>query len=124
MDVGVDKAREGEPPVERPLAGAGRDPRRDLDDAAAGDADVDRGIVPGDPGVAQHEVERHGGILGCDDISIFEEADILARALSGAQMSVMAGLVPATPLSKARPCPIYRGRRDKPGDDQPYPNAL
>jgi MFS family permease len=29
----------------------------------------------------------------------------------------MAGLVPATPLKKARPCPIYRGRRGEPGDD-------
>ena len=60
MDVGVDEAGEGEPPVERPLAGASRDSRGDLDNAAAGDADVDRDIVPGDPGVAQHEVERHG----------------------------------------------------------------
>jgi hypothetical protein len=29
----------------------------------------------------------------------------------------MAGLVPATPLNVARPCHVYRGRRDKPGDD-------
>jgi hypothetical protein len=30
---------------------------------------------------------------------------------------VMAGLVPATPIMMARPCPGYRGRRVKPGDD-------
>jgi hypothetical protein len=30
---------------------------------------------------------------------------------------VMAGLVPATPIMIARPCLNYRGRRDKPGDD-------
>ncbi len=32
-------------------------------------------------------------------------------------MSVMAGLVPATPIYMARLCPDYLGRRDKPGDD-------
>jgi hypothetical protein len=30
---------------------------------------------------------------------------------------VMAGLVPAISLRKARPCNPYRDRRDKPGDD-------
>jgi hypothetical protein len=29
----------------------------------------------------------------------------------------MAGLVPAISLRKARQCPPYRDRRDKPGDD-------
>jgi hypothetical protein len=31
---------------------------------------------------------------------------------------VMAGLVPAMSLRKARLCPSYRDRRDKPGDDE------
>ena len=30
---------------------------------------------------------------------------------------VMAGLDPAIPIVKARPCPSYRDRRVKPGDD-------
>ena len=32
-------------------------------------------------------------------------------------LTVMAGLVPATPINVARPCLTNRGRRDKPGDD-------
>ena len=43
-----------------------------------------------------------------------------ARAMIGSaepHLRVMAGLVPATPHHMAGPCPCYRGRRDKPGDD-------
>jgi len=76
MDVRVDKARKGEPPLERPLASAGRDATGDLDNAPVGDADVDRGIVPGDPSVAQHEVERHGGSLTTAILLVVKAASV------------------------------------------------
>ena len=63
MDVGVDEAGKRQPSVERNGAGIGRDMRGDLGNAAAGDADVEQAVRAGDPGLAQHEVERHGAIL-------------------------------------------------------------
>ena len=38
-------------------------------------------------------------------------------------MSVIAGLVPATPINGARPCHCDRGGRDKPGHDQRWRRA-
>ena len=40
------------------------------------------------------------------------------HALNGEPVSVIAGLVPATPIIVARRCHIHRGGRDKPGHDR------
>jgi hypothetical protein len=39
--------------------------RGDLRNAAVGYADVERAVRSDDPGLAQHEVERHGAVLSC-----------------------------------------------------------
>ncbi len=63
MNVGVDETRKRQPAVERHGAGVALGMRGDLGDAAVAYADVDLAIPPGDPGLAQHKVERHWAIL-------------------------------------------------------------
>ena len=86
--------RQGEP---RPASPRGARQERDR----AMDADPPRGT-------------RDGELEGAANAG----QAVFRAVLVGLWLScVMAGLVPATPIVRHRPCQGYRGRRDKPGDD-------
>jgi len=85
--MGIDETRKRQPSVERHAEGIGLDPRRDRSNAAVTDTYVEQAIPSRDPGLAQHEVERHGrSCCGGCALSTFR--------LHG---MVMAGLVQACP---------------------------